>query len=288
MRSYRLFIFVLLATAVCPVHAQVITGNVVCKTSGEPIEYVNIGIVETAVGTITNETGNYNLDVIGLPVDSKVRFSMVGFQAQTYTIEELMSNPRSIAMEEQLYNIAEVIVKPRGIIRKAGTTKYSKGGGVCGWGGTQFGSGHELGVKIDLGNAPVRLKSIHVKLYKQSFDSTLFRLHIRDIVADLPKNELLKENIIINVSDESGWVEFDLGQYDIILNGIISLSLEWLKVYGINENRLVRMDESKIPRPVVLFNIRRNAGVLYVRKGSEAKWSKDDSKSPAFYLTVIE
>lgn len=268
--------------------AQTITGKVINQSDGEPIEYVNIGIVEIAIGTITNEKGEFKLDTKGLPIDSKVRISMVGFQTQTFTVDELSKNSNSIKLLEQTYTIAEVIVKPKGIIRKVGTTSSTKGGGVLGWGGTQFGSGHEQGTMINLGNTPVMLKSLHVKLYKQSFDSTLLRLHIRNIADDIPNNELLKENVIINISEESGWVEFDISKYGIVLSGEIALSLEWLKVYGVNENRLVRMNKSKIPTANVLFTKSNNAGTSYMRKGSEAKWVKLDNQSPSFYLTIVE
>jgi hypothetical protein len=288
MMTKRFVTIIFLVFLGLQMQAQIITGKVINELDGEPIEYVSIGVVRIAIGTITNETGDFKLDTKGLPIDSKVRISMVGFQTQTFTIDELSKNSSPIKLKEQTYTIAEVIVKPKGVIRKVGTTSSTRGSGLCGWGGTQFGSGHELGTKIDLGNSPVMLKSLHVKLYKQSFDSTLLRLHIRNIADDIPNNELLKENVILNVSKESGWVDFDISKYGIVLNGEISLSLEWLKVYGVNENRLIRMNKEKVPTANVLFSKINNAGIEYVRKGSEAKWVKLDNQSPSFYLTIVE
>lgn len=270
------------------IQAQSIEGKVTNNQDGSPIEYVNIGIVDVALGTITDKDGNFKLDVKGLPLESKVAISMVGFKAQTFTIEKLLKSSNLIKLQEISYHIEEVIIKPNGSIRKIGTTNFTRGGGVCGWGGTQFSSGHELGLQMDLGNTPVELKSLHIRLYKQSFDSTLLRLHIRDVKGNLPNNELLKENILVNITKESGWVEIDISNYNIVLSGEVILTLEWLKIFGINNDRLIKMNKSKNPTANVLFNLKKNNGTFYIRRGSEAKWTIVESQSPSFYITVIE
>jgi hypothetical protein len=270
------------------VQGQVITGRIINNTNKEPIEYVNIGIVDMPIGTTTNGKGNFSLDINRQSVDNFVRISMIGYVSQTFTIEELLKKVNIIALEEKHYEISEVVVRPNGKQRKVGITKISRGGGVCGWGGTQFGAGHEIGTKIDLGEKAVKLKSLHIRLYKQSFDSTLLRLQIRDIIGNLPNKELMNENIYLTVSQESGWVEFDFSKYGIVLSGEIALTLEWLNVFGINENRLIRMNRSKAPTANVLFNVKKKTGLLYMRMGSEAKWTINDTQSPSFYLTIIE
>jgi len=83
-------------------------------------------------------------------------------------------------------------------------------------------------------------------------------------------------------------VAFDLSEYDIVLSGEIALTLEWLSVYGVNENRLIRMNRSSEPTANVLFNIRKRSGLLYMRRGSAARWTINDTRSPSFYLTIIE
>lgn len=285
----RLFsiLFLTIITSI-QVQSQVITGKIINNTNKEPIEYVNIGIIDMPIGTTTDEKGNFRLDINRQSVDNFVRISMIGYVSQTFTIEELLKKANTIALEEEFYEISEVVVRPNGKQKKVGITKISRGGGVCGWGGTQFGSGHEIGTKINLGEKTVKLKSLHMRLYKQSFDSTLFRLHIRDITKNLPNKELINENIYLTVSQESGWVEFDVSKYGIVLRGEIALTLEWMNVFGINENRLIRMNRSKTPTANVLFNVKKKTGLTYIRRGSEAKWSVADTQSPSFYLTIIE
>ena len=267
---------------------NITTGKVINAKTGEPLEFVNIGIIDKPIGTITNEKGSFKLDISDLYIEKKVRFSMIGYKAQIFTVKELTNNENSIKLEEEPIQLSEVIVRPTGKLRQVGTTNYTFLGEVCGWGGTQFGKGHEIGTEMDLGILPVKLKSLHLRLYKQSFDSTLLRLHIRSILDSLPERELLFDNIIISVAQKSGWLNVDLSQYDIVLSGKIALSLEWVKVYGINRDRLMRINNSKQYTANVLFKVKRKKGSMFSRWGSEAQWTRTDNKSPVFYLMVQE
>jgi hypothetical protein len=279
--------FALFIALVIQLQGQNVSGKVIDFSSGDPLVYVSIGVMETTKGTISNEKGNYKLDVAGQTNNSTVRFSMIGYKSQTFTIEELSKNQNIIKLKSEPIQLAPVTIKPSGKIKEIGTTKYSKGI-VCGWGGTDFGKGWEIGLKMELGSLPVRIKSLHFRLHKQSFDSSLFRLHIREIAEGMPLNELLDKNILIPVTKESGWIDIDLSKYNLVFSGDIVLSLEWLKVDGIHQDRLMKMNDSKQSSPNVLFNVKKKQGCIFNRWGSEAKWVRDDSHSPSFYLTVQE
>lgn len=270
------------------VFSQEITGKVINAKNSKPLEFVSIGVISKPVGTITDEKGHFNLNTKNISTESKVRFSMIGYKSQIFKIKELKNANNIIILEEETIQLSEVIVKPSGRIREVGITDSPFLAEVCGWGGTEFGQGHEIGSEMDLGVWPVKLINLQILLHKQSFDSTLLRLHIRSILDSLPDKELLSENIIFSISQESGWIDVDLSQYNIVLNNKIALSLEWIKIYGVNENRLVILNQNKHSTTVVVFNIKREKGSMFVKWGSEAKWQRFENKSPAFYLTVQE
>lgn len=282
-----LSVFVLLISLVIQLHGQNISGKVIDFSSGEPLVYASIGVMETTKGTISDENGNFNLDVSGESLKLPVRISMIGYKSKTLTIEELSKNQNVIKLKSEPIQLSPITIKPYGKTNEIGASKYSHGI-VCGWGGTEFGKGHEIGLKLELGTLPVRIKSIHFRLYKQSFDSSLFRLHIREIVDNMPLNELLDKNILIPVTKESGWMDIDVSQYNLIFSGDIALSLEWIKVFGLHQDRLVKMNSSKQASPNVLFNMRRKQGCVFHRWGTEAKWSRKDGLSPTFYITIQE
>lgn len=87
MKTFSLFVLFLFLCL--QLHSQTITGKVFDASNGEPFIYVNIGVIETTKGTITNKQGNFYLEVKDIPTNSLARFSMIGYKSQTYTIEEL-------------------------------------------------------------------------------------------------------------------------------------------------------------------------------------------------------
>ncbi len=270
------------------VFSQEITGKVINTNNNKPLEYVSIGVISKPIGTITNEKGHFKLNTKNISIESRVRFSMIGYKSQVFTIKELKNANNIIILEEEPIQLSEVIVKPSGRLREVGTTNSPFLAEVCGWGGTEFGKGYEIGSEMDLGVWTVKLINLQLLLRKQSFDSTLLRLHIRSIADNLPDKELLPENIIFSISQESGWIDVDLSQYNIVLNNKIALSLEWIKIYEVNEDRLVILNENKHATAVVVFKVKREKGSMFSRWGSEAKWKRIENKSPAFYLTVQE
>ena len=285
MKTLLILLPFLLHTIV--MHSQIIVGKVVDSTSNDLLEYVSIGIVKTPIGTITNEKGKFNLELKGQSPKAMVRFSMIGYKAQTFSVEELLNKENVIKLKQEAVQIDEVIVKPSNKFKKVGTISRSLQG-VCGWGGDRRGKGHEIGLKIDLGTSHVRLQSIHIRIDKQSYDSSLFRLHIRDIKNGLPHEELLSNNILITISQTSGWIDIDLSKYNLVFKGEIALTLEWLKVLGLNKKDMIRVNKSKQKTANVLVSVKNKQGCIYAKWGVEAKWTKRDTQSPSIYLIVQE
>jgi len=282
----QLLILILFLSFCIQLNGQIISGRIIDETTDMPLEFVSIGIIGTPQGSITDEKGSFNLEIKTSSLDSIVRISMIGYKPQTYTIKELLNKENIVKLKVEAIQIKEVVVKPGGKARKVGTYRYSKFGGCCGWGGDGFGKGHEIGTKINLGTLPVRIQSLHIRVFQQAFDSSLFRIHIRDVVKNLPNNELLHENIFIVITKKSGWVNIDLSKYNLVFKDEVAFTLEWAKVIGLNDKRLLYMDGSKQASANVLFNVKKNQGIIYTKWGVENKWKLKESLSPSIYLTV--
>ncbi len=181
--------------------------------------------------------------------------------------------------------LAEVSITPLGEPYSIGTTQYNRHGNWCGWGGSRFGKGHEIGTKMDLGDQPVHIRKLHVHVHRQAYDTIWFRLHIRSLKDEKPFDELLTSNVIVAIDEEKGWVELDLDKYKIVQQGEVSISLEWLKISGINEDRAMKINQ-KVTTEYLLFNTKKNQGIIFTRWGVEGKWNTGSEGSPAMYLTV--
>ncbi len=282
----RLFLFnILILLCHFEIYGQVIKGQVVDSITNAPLEYVSIGIINTSFGTISDERGYFEFEYKKQDLSSTARVSMVGYEPQTFLISEILHKDVKIKMVETTYEINEVVITPtrKKIIGANGFNKFQ---GWSGWAGLDIRKGYELGIKLDLGDKPVKINSLQVMLHRQAFDTSLFRLHIRAIEDTLILNELLTENILITITNESGWAKIDLEPYSLIMSGEIGLTLEWLNVQGINEDREMKIDDRMLKAYILLKNKKNQTG-LY-RWGPEAKWVINKDKSPSMYLTIME
>ncbi len=269
-------------------NGQVIQGKLIDSSDEKPLAYVNVGVVNISRGTITNEKGEFELNCNELARNAEVRYSMIGYESQTFKIQDLLSSFNTIKLERKAIELEEVSIKWNGTTRKIGTVKTPKIGGVCGWGGTDFGRGHELGLLLDVGSKTAKIEDLNLSVRKQSFDTIVFRLHIRSLESGFPAEELLTENIYLTVSETSGWQKIDLADRDIFISGDVVLSLEWIRISNIIEKKRVKMNGAKTATPVVLFSLNKKSGTLFSRRGSEAKWRKEENWSPGFYVSVKE
>ncbi len=266
-------------------YGQVIKGQIFDSKTNKPLEYVSIGIINTPYGTISDDKGCFEFEYKKQNLSSIVRFSMIGYEPQSFSISDLLHNDIKIKLIETSYKINEVVITPT-IKRVIGAKGFNKSQGWSGWGGLHDRKGYEIGIKLDLGKKPVKINSLHVLLQGQAFDTSLFRLHIRAMKDSLVLNELLTENIMISLTNESGLANIDLDQYNLIMSGEIGVTLEWLKVQGINENREIKINNEK-KKAYILFKNKKNQTGLY-RWGTEAKWRIVKKRSPSMYLTVME
>ena len=268
-----------------PLNGQEIEGRIVDSLSAVPLEYASIGVVDTRYGTITDQEGLFHLDVPGQDPESMVRISMIGFKAQTFTLAELSEQDNLIRLVVDPVQLAEVTISPLGEPYSIGTTRYTRLGNWCGWGGSRFGKGHEIGTKLDLGDHPVHIRKLHVHVHRQAYDTIWFRLHIRNLKDEKPCEELLNSNVIVAIDEEKGWVELDLEEYRIVLQGEVAVSLEWLKIRGINEDRAMKIND-RVTSEYLLFNTKKKQGIIFTRWGVEGKWNTGAEGSPAMFLTV--
>lgn len=283
MKLFWLNLMILLCCS--EIYGQVIKGQVINSKTDESLEYVSIGIINTSFGTITDDKGYFEFEFNKQDLSSIVRISSIGFEPQTFTILDLLQKDVKIKMIETSYVINEVVIMPK-VSRIIGAKRFNKFRGWSGWGGLQFKKGYEIGIKLDLGTKPVKIKTLHVMLHRQAFDTSFFRLHIRAIKDTIILNEQLTENIILTITNESGWADIDLDQYNLIMSGEIGLTLEWLNVRGLNENREMKINE-KMQKAYILFNNKNRQTGLY-RWGTEAKWKISKDYSPSIYLTIME
>jgi len=257
-------------------------GKVIDAETGEPIPYVNIGIVEKRIGTVSDEEGLFHLylkeNTIG--ATAKVLFSALGYASLNVPLVNMpLSNnePPIFKMTPKTLALNEVVVS-----NKNGTF-ISDAIGYKNYGSQSFGYwkdnialGGELATKINAKDGLRRLEKFQFEVFDNPSDSLLLRVNIYDDDGSLgrPKTRLNKSgnNILVTVKNTDKIVWVDLKPFDIYVQNDFIVSLELLKVYGDKELGLI-----------LAATINDQYG-SYRKYASQDKWERFADQNMAYYL----
>jgi hypothetical protein len=159
--------------------AQPITGTVIDAETREPMAYVHIGIRGKEIGTISDEKGQFNLQLNkGYQADT-LTFSMIGYRNFQLPIADLLNGHTKIEMEPSITELKEVVVQSEKIREQLrfGRTKPTKT--TTGASGIDnYGIGQEMctTIKNDGGKYVIDAISFHHRW--NTVDSILYRINI--------------------------------------------------------------------------------------------------------------
>lgn len=267
------------------IHCQTISGTVTDSATGKPIAYANIELLNSSTRAITNEDGSFLLKLTEYQKNAEIRVSMIGYKTIQKSFAEHLQQNVEISLVPVQIPLKEIIVKPSGKIKKIGNSHYSRTAKTTGWTGTESLIGDERGILLDIGKEPVQLRKFFVHIYNQSYDSCMFRLHIRNIKDNHPDEELLYENIYLTITKEYGWNTLDLRNYNIILKDKILISLEYIKAYNINSNRTTLIGHNIYNDYIIISNSGKD--LSYNKYALETDWHTKPGLL-AMYLEVSE
>ncbi len=204
---------------------SIITGKVIEAGTGSPLPYVNIGIKKQARGTVSDEKGNYQLEI--QHPDDIVTFSSIGYQDKNIRIAELEQHP-NVELMPRSYDLREIEVRPEKqfetdivLGKKIEKRKHS-----VGFGSSQLGT--EIGALINIRKKTL-LETAHFTLNHAKGDSMYFRVNIYDAGQGRIGENLLRENIIIATTQQSGTISVDLPGSGIVVKDDILLALQWIR-----------------------------------------------------------
>jgi hypothetical protein len=259
-------VFAALVSLWYPVYAQnvSINGTVVDRSSGEPLPYVNIGILGTRLGTVSNEFGSFTLNTEQRPLSDTVRFSYIGYQTLNLTLRDLADSDTvyMVAVRTQMEEIT-VQSRRKGRTKKYGHTSFMKGGvAVVGWQ-----QGDEIGTVIDFGD-PVYVTKAFFEIEQTVGDSMHFRVNVYDYSNGKVGPNLLQENVYLKEKQRSGTFSVDLKRQNLILNTPVLLSLEKIRVDGEDE-----------ANPLLVRSVMKGSGGFYMRDGNHSININDEFRS---------
>jgi predicted alpha/beta superfamily hydrolase len=207
-----------------------ITGEVMDANDKRPLAYVNIGIKEKNIGTISKEDGSFSIDIPSEYQSGSLTFSIVGYYESTLSIKDVMSKGNvTIQLKEKPTQLEEVIVTGKKMTEK----KY----GIKRRGAIHFTDGifkkddsFEIGQVIRLGNTVAQITSLNLHINSSRPDNANFRINFYryDIDENIPKERIVEKSILQRHPVKEGWLRFDLSNYDILIKGDVLISLEFI------------------------------------------------------------
>ncbi|MDU1891244.1 MAG: carboxypeptidase-like regulatory domain-containing protein [Dysgonomonas sp.] len=88
-----------------------LSGKLFDHITDEPISFGSIGVVNTTIGTISNQDGEFKLVVPDTLVNSKVRFSHVGYQNHEVDISLLAGQDIRLSLEPKVFPLQEIVIR---------------------------------------------------------------------------------------------------------------------------------------------------------------------------------
>lgn len=127
-----------------------INGKIVQQDTNEPVSYVNIGVVRTHFGTVSDENGHFQITIPERLSADSLRFSIIDFYSRTFLISDLMDQEDLvIELTEQSYTMESIAVDASRLREKRVGHRATSKRIVTGWGGRLDGGERGIRIKVD-------------------------------------------------------------------------------------------------------------------------------------------
>ncbi|OIP03137.1 MAG: hypothetical protein AUJ97_05160 [Bacteroidetes bacterium CG2_30_32_10] len=258
-RKFTLVTVALFAILQLQLNAQLYKGNVVSTNDKIAIAYVNIGIVGKDVGTVSNNNGEFSIELLDLYNNDSLRFSILGYKTKSFKVadfkKQFAHNAITIPLETKLMELKTVLIKPKKtkILGNKTETKMM----ICGFISDDLGS--EVGTVMKIKGVPTIIDSTSFFIVENKYGKLKFRLNIYKMENGEPGQSILKDNIFIETAIKQGRVTVDLTPYYLVVNDDFLVSLEWIENLG----------EKGLYFPLGFLN-----NPSFSRKTSQSQWKK--------------
>jgi hypothetical protein len=240
-------------------YCQLFEGRVLLNDTNTGIPFVDVGIIGKNIGTVTDQSGKFSINLDNINDNDSIRFSMIGYDSKSFLVNAFKADSiKTVYLSPKSYYLTEVKVfyhKTRRILLGSPVNTETL---KSGFGENNLGS--ELGVKI---NSPgeVKLLDLNLNVATCTYDSVTYRLNIYQTIDEVIYKNILTEPIYVSFTKDKidQIVTFDLQKYSIVVKGDFLVTLELYRDLG--EGRL-------------LFYTQYFTSYTYHKKTSEGKWTK--------------
>lgn len=272
-KTYLFLIFVLMN--LMTYGQKKVSGIIVDKELKSKIAYVNIGIENKGVGTVSDENGVFELNIPENFENSILTFSHLGYEKYTINISEIQEGS-TITLVPKVNELEEVIIKSTKTFEVGHKTSEKSSGGVF----SSKGISNQVGTIIK-NRKSIVLKDFNFYIYDCNYQFLKFRLNFYDVKSKKPNEFINKEEIIFEInSTDKGVFTVDLKDEDIVVEKDFICTLELLEVNG-----LINDKSNSI---ITLSLTRDKKGVSFKQLISLDRWNISNGYYLNFWFNAYE
>lgn len=216
-----------------------VVGRIIDAETKQAIPYVNIGVFQKNIGTVSDENGKFELKFSGnsIATDSIV-FSHLGYQILKFAPSQLDNSLGDIPLYPASTLLQEVSIKPKKTVKKF-LGRNGKGLGLMHY---NFYTFYEKEVDDRLGKEagvllPVKkdcfLNELQMHISSNEFSSLKFRLNLYQVVDGVPTELIMPKEVIFEIKEGYvGLFKLDLRAYNLYLTkdmGLVAATIQWVE-----------------------------------------------------------
>ena len=227
--SLKFILILLILSNVCWSQNLILKGTVK-GVNNKKLAYVNIGIKNKNIGTISDENGHFSIRIRKENQSDSLSFSYVGFKQHTIKVSDIVEKSiNEFVLVEKLVPLEEVtIIAKKTKEKKLGTTSYvSFVVGDVRADNNQNNNIQEFAKKLKI-KKPSRLLDVNIALSNVNIDAAKFRVNFYSIKDNLPFEKIGSSSIIIEKQIINGWNSFDLKKFDLKFEKSVFIAIEYL------------------------------------------------------------
>lgn len=232
----KLFLLLLVLVSTKNIYAQVdiesytIKGNVFADN--DLIMFTSIGIVNKNIGTLTDDSGNFSLEIPSQFINDTLTVSHVGYHTKKIEIKHLINVEfLRIKLEPNVFELDEVLI----VAKRKGKTKFKEFGNkkksdLFLW-LREGDKGSEI-VTLIKPKSEITLNTVSLNILNTEGEAFSLLLNVYDLdpTTKLPNKQLLKKQKLIKSNQTKGWLKVDLKDEVIILNEPFYIGFQWTDV----------------------------------------------------------
>lgn len=275
MKNMRVILVTFLLLVSFEIFPQSNSGTIVDAATKKALPYVNIGILNRALGTVSDNEGRFIFAIDEQYNGDSLKISAVGYEARVFTVSEfrrlITANP-VIELSEKPILLKEIVISDKKLKEKKRGNMTTSAKLRGGFSNSQL--GNELGIVIKVGKKPERIKQFHASVVSNKIDGQKFRLNFYDVKRGLPHTRLVSEQIVFPITTASGVFTLDLTDYNIVMTDDFFLSLELVE------------NPANVEKGGVFFSAGLFGHPVIVRDASQGEWEKFKAISIGFSVTT--